>query len=117
MRVSTVQVRRTAYEAVGMSFDKRFPGIYDWDMWIRFPQPSMRLNGMSTGSLSADSSEPGASLAARLSTHGHWRSQPASFLLDNLTIVPIGRCCKREGSERGCSRMCGSVAGLEYGRG
>jgi glycosyltransferase involved in cell wall biosynthesis len=35
IRTPTVVVRRTAYEAVGMSFDDWFPTIYDWEMWIR----------------------------------------------------------------------------------
>jgi hypothetical protein len=30
-----VLIRRSAFEAVGMSFDDRFPGIYDWEAWVR----------------------------------------------------------------------------------
>jgi glycosyltransferase involved in cell wall biosynthesis len=32
---TTVLVRRRAYEAVGMSYDARFPHIYDYEMWLR----------------------------------------------------------------------------------
>jgi len=33
--VETVLVRRSAYEAVGPTFDGRFPHIYDYEMWLR----------------------------------------------------------------------------------
>jgi glycosyltransferase involved in cell wall biosynthesis len=31
----TVLARRTAYEAMGPAFDERFPGFFDWEMWLR----------------------------------------------------------------------------------
>ena len=31
----TVVVRRSAYDAVGPTFDERFPVMYDYDMWMR----------------------------------------------------------------------------------
>src|SRR3954469_19863453 len=33
--IATVLVRRSAYEAVGPTFDARFPHIYDYEMWLR----------------------------------------------------------------------------------
>ena len=33
--ISTVLVRRSAYDAVGPRFDERFPHIYDYEMWLR----------------------------------------------------------------------------------
>jgi hypothetical protein len=33
--ISTVLVRRAAYDAVGARFDERFPHIYDYEMWLR----------------------------------------------------------------------------------
>jgi glycosyltransferase involved in cell wall biosynthesis len=40
VRTPTALIRSSAFETVGMFFDARFPGIYDWEAWIRL---SMRF--------------------------------------------------------------------------